>query len=167
MSYRIYIFFGNIIPNFAALIYFIDMEINLRSGIDKLLFGMQEEDVTLLYGKPSRTYKDEDKNTIYLYNDKKLRLTFYADEDFRLGYIIASGKDLKLFGQPVIGNKWEALTKVLLQNNVKDFEQENYDSVENFFNEANWAIFQVEYGEVIRVEVGATINSNDEFDWKF
>lgn len=143
------------------------MKINLRSGIDGLLFGMQEKDVTDLYGKPSRTYKDEDKNTIYLYNDKKLRLTFYADEDFRLGYIIASGKDLELYGQPVIGNKWADLTKVLTENGVRDFEQENYDSVENFFNEANWVIFQVEYGEVIRIEVGAIINGSDEFDWKF
>lgn len=143
------------------------MKIVLKSGIDGLLFGMQEKDVTTLLGAPSRTYKDEDKNTIYLYNDKKLRLTFYADEDFRLGYIIASGKDLQLYGQPVIGNTWEKISAAAKENGIKDFEQENFDSVENYFNEANWIIFQVEYNEIIRIEVGAVINSKDEFDWKF
>jgi len=143
------------------------MKITLRSGIDKLLFGMKEKDVQAIYGAPSRTYKDDDKNTIYLYNDHKLRLTFYADEDFRLGYIIASGKNLELFGQAVTGNKWENLTAVLKENGLKDFEQEDFDSVQNYFNETNWIIFQVEFNEIIRIELGATINSKDEFDFKF
>lgn len=143
------------------------MKIILKSGVHGLLFGMKEKDVTALLGAPSRTYKDEDKNTIYLYNDKKIRLTFYADEDMRLGYIITSDPALTLNGKTVIGNKWENLQDVLKENGLKDFEQENFDSVENYFNEANWVIFQVEYNEVIRVELGAIINSKDEFDWKF
>ena len=41
------------------------MEINLKNGIDKLLFGMKQNDVTALYGKPNRNYKDEDNNNIF------------------------------------------------------------------------------------------------------
>jgi hypothetical protein len=144
------------------------MKINLKSGIDKLLFGMKEKDVKALYGEPDRTYKDEDKNIIWLYNNEMLRLTFYADEEFRLGYIIASHPDLELFGQKVTGQEWKAAEKVADANKVKGFEKENFDTYENYFNEASWVIFQVEFGKVVKVELGATINvKDDEFDWKF
>lgn len=143
------------------------MKINLTSGIAELLFGMKEKDVTALYGNPSKKYKDEDGNIIYLYNDKKLRLTFYADEDFRLGYLISSHPDLELKGHKIIGQSWNTLEPALNNAGIKSFEQENFDSVDNYFNEDNWVIFQVEFNEVIRVEVGAIINARDEFNWKF
>lgn len=143
------------------------MKIKLKSGIDGLLFGMREKDVKELYGNPSRSYKDDEDNTIYLYNDKKLRLTFYADEGFRLGYIIASHPDTELSGTKIIGQEWPVLEAQLQQNGLKAFEHETFDSVDNYFNEDNWTIFQVEFGTVVRVEVGAIINAKDEFDWKF
>lgn len=129
---------------------------------------MKEKDVKALYGEPDRTYKDEDKNNIWLYNNAMLRLTFYTDEDFRLGYIIASSPELEFFGEKVIGQDWKAAEKLADANKVKGFEKENFDTYENYFNEANWAIFQVEFGKVVKVELGATINvKDDEFDWKF
>src|SRR5690606_28045978 len=142
------------------------MKLNLKSGIDKLLFGMQEKDVEALYGKPDRKFRDEDKNNIHVYNSKKLRLTFYQDEDFRLGYIIASHSDLDLSGNKVIGANWEKLSAAI-KDKLPAFEKESFDTVENNFNENNWIIFQVEFDEVIKVELGATINNKDEFDWKF
>ena len=57
------------------------MIINLKNGIDKLLFGMKQSDVTAIYGKPDRNYKDEDDNVIFVYNAHKIRLTFYEEED--------------------------------------------------------------------------------------
>jgi hypothetical protein len=143
------------------------MKINLKTGIDSLVFGMKEKDVKALCGEPSRQYKDEDKNTIYLYNDKKLRLTFYQDEDYRLGYVVASHPQLQLGGTAVIGAKWNELSEAIKNNGLNAFEKEEFDSVDNYFNEGNWIIFQVEFGQVVKVELGATINNNDEFDWKF
>jgi mRNA-degrading endonuclease HigB of HigAB toxin-antitoxin module len=143
------------------------MKISLKSGAGELLFGMKEKDVKALYGEPDRNFKDEDKNVIYLYNDKKLRLTFYQDEDFRLGYIITSNPQAELFGKKVIGEKWENLTAHLSENKLKAFEKDVFDGMDNQFNEDNWVIFQVEFGEVMRVEIGAIINAKDEFDWKF
>lgn len=143
------------------------MKINLKSGIDTLLFGMKEKDVIALYGAPDMKYKDDENNSIFLYNDKKLRLTFYADEDLRLGYIIASHPQLELLSNALIGRKWADVQAALLDSKLGDFEEETFDSVVNYFNEANWLIFQVEFGEIIRIELGAIINSKDEFDWKF
>lgn len=143
------------------------MKINLKHGVGELLFGMKEGDVKKLYGEPNRRYKDEDKNVIYLYDDKKLRLTFYQDEEFRLGYIITSNKDTELAIGKIVNEKWDDLEPKLEGQGIKSFEKENFDTVDNYFNEANWVIFQVEFGEVVRVELGAIINAKDEFDWKF
>jgi hypothetical protein len=142
------------------------MKLNLKAGVGELLFGMKEKDVKAVYGEPDRNFKDEDKNIIYLYNDKKLRLTFYQDEDFRLGYIIASGADTELFSARVIGEQWDAVNARAKEKGLT-FEKETIDTIDTYFNEDNWVIFQVEFDEVVRIELGATINAKDEFDWKF
>lgn len=144
------------------------MIINPKIGIDELVFGMKQKDVENIYGQPSKQFNDEEDNVIYLYNEKKLRLTFYADEEFRLGYIISSNPELTLFNEAIIGKQIVKVEALLKAKNFKALEIENFDSVDNYFNESNWMIFQVEYNEIIRFELGAVFNDKeDEFDWKF
>jgi hypothetical protein len=143
------------------------MKINLKNGIDKLIFGMKQNDVTAIYGKPDRNYKDEDDNVIFAYNTLKMRLTFYKDEEFKLGYIVASSSDLDLFGNKVIGKKISEVKNDLAQKGLTKFTQEDFDTFENYFNEENWIILQTEFDEVVKFEIGAIINDKDEFDWKF
>ncbi|TBX70010.1 hypothetical protein EZL74_06225 [Flavobacterium silvisoli] len=140
------------------------MKINPKNGVGQLLFGMKQNHVESIYGKPDKQFKDEDGNVIYLYNNEKIRLTFYEDENFRLGYIITSNPQATLLDQVVMGKNIEELKTNLP---FKTWEQEDFDSTENHFNESNWLILQTEYGTVIRVELGAIIKDNDEFDWKF
>jgi hypothetical protein len=140
------------------------MIVNLKNGVDKLLFGMKQIDVEKRYGKPNKQYKDDDENVIYLYNDLQLRLTFYQDEDFKLGYIISSNDNLSILDRKVIGENVNELKESLP---FKNWENEEFDSTENHFNESNWLILQSEFDKVIRVEIGAIIKDNDEFDWKF
>lgn len=140
------------------------MKINPKNGIDQLVFGMKQSDVVALYGKPDKQFEDDDSNVIFLYNDKKMRLTFYEDENFRLGYLITSNPDSVLLDQKIIGRNVE---EVKSQLPFKSWETESFDSTENHFNESNWLILQSEYGIIIRIEIGAIINDNDEFDWKF
>lgn len=140
------------------------MRINLKNGIDQLLFGMKQKDVESLYGMPNKKFRDEDDNQIYLYYDKKLRLTFYADEGFRLGYIITSNPEITILGKKLIRENVEEVKNEL---SFKSWEIEVFDSTENHFNESNWLTLQSEYNEIIRVEIGAIIKDNDEFDWKF
>ena len=143
------------------------MNINPKIGIDQLVFGMQQNDVISVYGNPDKQYKDDDSNIIYLYNSRKLRLTFYDDENLRLGYIISSNPNLELFSQKIIGKSIKEVEQNITNKGIKSLEIENFDTVDNYFNESNWMIFQVEYNEVIRFELGAIINDKDEFDWKF
>lgn len=140
------------------------MILNPKNGIDKLLFGMKQKDVETIYGVPNKQFKDDDENIIYLYNEEKLRLTFYEDEEYKLGYIISSNPNLLLLDKKIIGR-----TIMELKNELpfKSWEQEDFDSTENHFNESNWLTLQSEFDTVIRVEIGAIINDNDELEWKF
>lgn len=140
------------------------MKLTPKNGIDQLLFGMKQKDVIAIYGSPDKHFEDDDNNIIFLYNKSKLRLTFYQDEDYRLGYIITSNPEVTLLGKAVIGRD---VTELKQELPFKTWEQENFDSTENHFNESNWLILQSEYDAVIRLEIGAIINENDEFDWKF
>ncbi|VXB66842.1 conserved hypothetical protein [Flavobacterium sp. 9R] len=143
------------------------MKINLKSGIEQLLFGMKQNDVTAIYGKPDRNYKDEDDNVILVYNKLKMRLTFYQEEELRLGYIVASSPKLELFGNLIIDKPITSVKKELAAKGITKFTQEEFDTFENYFNEENWFILQTEFEEVVKFEIGAIINQKDEFDWKF
>lgn len=140
------------------------MKLNPKNGIGQLLFGMKQENVVALYGNPEKEFKDDDNNIIFLYNEHKWRLTFYEDEDFRLGYIITSNPNATLLDKIVIGKNIEDIKNELP---FSKWEMEDFDSTVNHFNESNWLILQSEYGIIIRVEIGAIINDNDTFDWKF
>jgi len=140
------------------------MVLNPKNGINKLLFGMKQMDVIALYGNPDKQFEDDDNNVIFLYNQNQWRLTFYEDEDFRLGYIITSHPDATVLNTKIIGRNVE---EVKQQLPFKNWEQEEFDSTVNHFNESNWLILQSEFGKIIRVEIGAIINDADHFEWKF
>ena len=55
----------------------------------------------------------------------------------------------------------------MVQKGLKSWEVEEFDIAENHFNEENWLILQSEFGEVAKIELGAIINDDDEFVWKF
>lgn len=143
------------------------MKLYPTSGIDQLLFGMKQYDVEQLYGKPDKQFYDDDQNMIWVYNQQKWRLTFYDDEDLRMGYIIVSNPEVTLFDRKVIGEEVADIKTALENHNFKSWEKEDFDLAENHFNEDHWLILQSEFGQVIKVEIGAIINDNDEFNWKF
>ena len=141
------------------------MEIKLKIGIDKLVFGMKPKDVVGILGLPNKQFLDEDDNKIYQYNQEKLHLTFYEDEDFRLGYIVSASENLKLFNKKIINQNIIEAKKSLESDSLK-FALEDFDTFEHYFNEDNWLILSVEFNEITKVEIGAIIN-DDEFVWKF
>lgn len=144
------------------------MDIKLKYGIDNLLFGMKEQDVTKILGKPDSSYKDEDENVIFVYNSRKLRLTFYKEEDYRLGYMTTSNPVVKLFNTTLIGKNWSEIYPVLEKNKIKSFESDTAEGIVSYFNEENWLFFHVDYNEIVKIELGAVFKEKeDDFDWKF
>lgn len=143
------------------------MEIKPGYGIDNLLFGMKQKDVVAIYGEPDKKFNDEEKNLIFVYNQPKLRLTFYEDEDHKLGYIITANRNAKLSGNTIIGESVESVKQKFMGKSFAKWETEDFDLAENHFNEANWIILQSEFGQIVKVELGAIINDKDELEWKF
>lgn len=144
------------------------MEIKLKYGIDNLLFGMKEHDVIKILGKPDSSYKDEDENVVFIYNSRKLRLTFYKEEDFRLGYMTTSNSMVKLFNTSLIGKNWSEVYPILEKNKVKYFESDTSEGLLSYFNEENWLFFHLDYNEIVKIELGAVFKEKeDDFDWKF
>jgi hypothetical protein len=97
---------------------------------------------------------------------KKISKTAFNEEIDFMGASInfssngASGNSLSKYSGRVL----QLLAEGALNPN---FTQEEFDTFENYFNEENWIIFQTEFEEVVKFEIGAIINSKDEFDWKF
>ena len=143
------------------------MEIKLKYGIDNLLFGMKEQDVTKILGKPDTQYKDEEENVVFMYNARKLRLIFYKEEAFKLGYMTTTNSAVKLLNTTLIGKNWNEIYTVLEKNKIKSFETDIVEGMMSYFNEENWLFIHVDYNEIVKIELGAVFNDKDEFDWKF
>lgn len=143
------------------------MKVKLKYGIGQLLFGMKQKDVEAIYGKPNKQYNDDEDNIVYVYNDHKMRLTFYDEEELRLGYITSTNNELELYDSKIIGKPWSEIQNLLNQNKLSDFETEVVDGTENYFFEDNWLFVNVDYDLVFKIELGAVFNNQDEFDWKF
>lgn len=143
------------------------MKLDPKNGIDQLAFGMKSADVVSIYGKPDKEFTDEENNKIFLYNNEKLRLTFYEDEDFKLGYFICSHENLVFLNLKVINSDVIDFKNALIANGLAQWETEDFDMLENHFNESNWLTLQSEFGKIIKVEIGAIFNNNDEMQFKF
>lgn len=143
------------------------MKILPAIGIGDLVFGMKTKDVEKVLGKPSKSFDDEDGNKVYLYNSYKARLTFYADEDFKFGYIICTHPKLEISGVKVFNENTEKVKKELNAKGITVWEEDDIDTMTRFFNEKNWFTLVSEYEEIICVELGATIDKSDNFIWKF
>ena len=128
---------------------------------------MKEQDVIKVLGKPDTQYKDEEENVVFMYNARKLRLIFYKEEEFKLGYITTTEANVKLFGTALIGKNWSDIFPILEKNKLKSFETDTIEGMMSYFNEDNWIFFHVDYNEIVKVEVGAVFSDKDEFDWKF
>jgi preprotein translocase subunit Sec61beta len=143
------------------------MELKLKHGIDNLLFGMKEQDVTKILGKPDTQYKDEEENVVFMYNSRKLRLIFYKEEDFKLGYLTTTNPMVKIFHTTFLGKNWSDVYPVLEKNKLKVFETDTSEGMISYFNEENWLFIHIDYNEIVKIELGAVFSDKDEFDWKF
>ena len=90
------------------------MIITPKRGIDNMLFGMKQKDIIETIGMPNKKFEDEDQNIVLIYNNLKLMLTFYAEEDFRLGYIVCGNTDARLFEKVIIGSSVNDIPKNII-----------------------------------------------------
>ena len=142
------------------------MNIKLKTGIDNLKFGMTRKEVINELGDPTNIMTDEDEeNEIILeYFDKKFKLTFYQSENDRFGYFRSKNKELSFEGKRIINEPIKKVKNEIFKN-INEWEFDDYGSFQTFFNEENWMTLHVEYGEVYEIELGVTMDENDEYQW--
>ena len=142
------------------------MNIYLKKGIDDLKFGMKRHEVEQMIGKPDRVIKDPDNDNelIWEYNDLKLRITFYNDENGRLGYFQSSNSDLTINDHKIIDEKVEdAMSHI--DPGPGSWKKEDFVLFTTYFNEENWLTLNVEYERVTFLELGVSYKDEEDYDW--
>ena len=142
------------------------MELRPKIGIDNLTFGMTRLEVIEILGNPDRIIELEDDNNqlILEWNKKLLRLTFYKDENEKLGYLRTLNPKLKYNDQLIINSNTEFVKNEIF-NELKEWEEDKYDFLTVHFNEKYWLSLNCEYGIVIDIEMGVPFRNDEEYDW--
>ena len=145
------------------------MELIVGTGIDNITFGMKPEEVASILGEPDAKWWDERtevfQEEVYEYHPQKLQLTFYHHEDGRLGYIRCANPDLRFADHPIIQQPINWVKTEVFRIPDADWEFENFSGWQSHFFEPAWLSLSVEFGVVIKIELGVPFNPNDMFDW--
>lgn len=142
------------------------MKLTPKIGIDNLKFGMTRTECYEIMGNPDRVINDSDEDEIILeFNEPKLRLSFYLNENNRLGYIRTANPKLVFNNQKIINAKIDIVKDEAFGIQIPKWEKEEYDFFTTYFNEENWITLNVEYGEVTEVEIGVPFKNDEEYNW--
>ncbi|WP_100616383.1 hypothetical protein [Confluentibacter citreus] len=140
------------------------MKVKPGIGINDIKFGMSENQILSLIGKPSKIIideDDEDKNQVYQYNELKLRLTFYNEFNGKLGYIRVANPKIEINGNPIIGIQIEDVFKSYGLSK-ENWNEEKYFTFNSYFNEKKWTTLNVEYDVVTDIEFGYLFDKSGE-----
>ncbi len=143
------------------------MELKPKIGIDNLKFGMTRKEVIEILNAPDRILKNEgDENELILeWNLKKIRLTFYQNENDRFGYLRTINPELKFNEKKIIGAELEFVKQQVFSEIITDWEIDEYDFLTTHFNEQNWLTLHVEYGIVTEFEIGVPFENDEDYKW--
>ena len=133
-------------------------------GIDQLKFGMSQNEVIQLLGEPTRILVDngdKDKNPVFQYNLLRLRLSFYREDDIRLGYIRTTNPRAQFQHNEIIGTPIEDAIKAF-GHPKSSWEEDLYFSFNSYFNETIWTVLHEEYGLVTNIELGYLFDKKGE-----
>ncbi len=101
------------------------MNIVPGSGIGEIKYGMAEDDVVKLLGKPDKIDEEEyveesgDWHRILWYSPRNLNFTFNKDDNFRLGTITIMGSGYTLFGKDLF-NAPKSLVRTVVAARTKE-----------------------------------------------
>lgn len=136
-------------------------------GVDNLIFGMRQSEIEQIMGKPDQTMVDDDDEIqiMWIYNKQKIRLTFYANEDNKLGYIRTSNVDISFNNIKLLGLDINFVINKIFEDLNGDWETDEYAFFSTYTNYEHWIVINVEYGVVESVELGLPFNDDDTYKW--
>lgn len=141
------------------------MEIKAGWGVAGVLFGMTQVQVEQVLGKPTTTFTDDDDNSVWVYTGQNLRLSFYADEDFKLALIATNHPNATINGVKVFDTPMTELLKAISPQGK--WEIDTFDSVVTYSQEDTWVTVIEDMGRINRIEFGAWFSEkSDDFLWR-
>jgi hypothetical protein len=143
------------------------MEIKPEIGIGELKFGIKLADVEKILGKADSVEpeKDDEHRIIVVYNKQRLRLTFYENENNKLGYIISSNPNLNYNGINIINSNIDFIKNEVFNKIISNWEIEDYDSFISHFEEKYWLTLHSEFETVTTLELGVPYKNEEEYNW--
>lgn len=132
------------------------MELKPAIGIDTITFGMTRKEVISILGEPDRVLPNDWSGSELKieWNDKKLRLSFYQNENDRFGQLRTTNPNLEYKGYKIIGAELEFVKETIFGDLIPDWEIDDRSSCIECYNEKHWLTLWSSYGVVIDFETG-------------
>ena len=142
------------------------MELRIGHGLGEMIFGMRENDLANVLGKPDKAYDEETHRELQYH---RLRCTAWCDpdEDGRLNWIVCDNPDVELFGAKLMGKPRQDVLDHIAGHLNEDVEFEDHGSFESVLYESSWLELQFEYGVLDGVRFGSLFDDDDEPIWAF
>lgn len=142
------------------------MEVKIGIGVDNIVFGMTQEEVDYLWGKPNKVSKSELENgVVYYYNDKMIKFNFDGEYGYKLYSIEIFHPQLLILGKSVINETKENIISILNESGYVKTEYEDYDFFDTIFCEDIWSTFRFEFNMLKSIEFSPLYDDNDEMIW--
>lgn len=142
------------------------MKIIIGVGLDNIIFGLSQDEVKDILGKPDKVSETEKTdNIVYSYNYNLTKYKFDKDEDYRLETIETYNPEVILFGEKIVGMSKEQIKDLLIQNNYYNTEYEEYDFFETLFCENIWTTFQFNFDRLQSLEFSPLFKDENERIW--
>lgn len=143
------------------------MEVKPEIGIGELTFGMKRAQVEKILGKPDieKTDQDHENKLILVFNSTKFRLTYYKNEDNRLGYIETSNPEISFNGIPILGTPIDIAENEVFGEFIEEWTLEEYHTFSTHFNERYWLTLHSEFEVVTQLELGVPFENDEAYKW--
>ncbi|WP_288528060.1 hypothetical protein [uncultured Eubacterium sp.] len=141
------------------------MNVEIGKGLSNIIFGMTENEVIAILGKPDRVIAGIDDNKEFLYNLLKLKLIFDSEEGNRLYSIEVFKKEVTFLSTEVIGMSFDELLFFMKKNGYENYEVDSYDYFDTvYFDDCN-TYFTLEFNEVTSFDFSPLFKNDDEIIW--
>jgi len=144
------------------------MEIKTGIGLDNILFGMSQDNVIAIMGRPDKVVYDHVSNIFkleieYYYNRHLVQMNF--DEYDRLCGITVFNPDALMFNREIMGKTKSEILDLLKLNGYCKIEDEDYDWFETVWCDEILTDFTFGFNKLKSINFSPLYDDNDEQIW--
>jgi hypothetical protein len=141
------------------------MTIHPSIGLEEIRFGMRKREILKKWGAPSREIEEENGCLTLCYFSKGVGLRLEDFDEARLGWIMVSNPQARIFDQPAIGISASALAEYLRGKLGEIPEIDDYGTWSSQTFRNAWIEVQETLGWVTAINFGVIFSTTDEPLW--